>query len=65
MKLDFLNDLSCGKGISQREIKYSISTITLFFTRAFSEKYSERTEVFEKYLPSIGEIAFKDSDDIT
>ena len=50
--------------ISVREMKYSISTNNLYFMSAFSEKNSDNSSVFERYLPSIGEIAFNDEIDI-
>ena len=37
-QIDFLKDLNWGRGISQRAIKYSISTKILFLIRDFSEK---------------------------
>ena len=39
-------------------MKYSISTKTLYFISASSEKYSANLETLLRYLPSIGEMAF-------
>jgi len=41
-------------------MKYSISTKTLYFIRACSEKYFEKLLVLEWYLPSMGVIAFRE-----
>jgi hypothetical protein len=49
---------SCGKGISQSAIKYSISTHTRYLINASSEKYLESELVLLLYLPSIGDTAF-------
>ena len=40
-----------------RAMKYSTSTLTLYLMRAHSLKYSLRDDVFEEYLPSMGETA--------
>ena len=58
---NFEESKPCSSGISNSHklIKYSISTISLYFIKAFSEKNLFSSDVFEEYLPSIGEIAFK------
>ena len=56
---DWSKFFSSGISNSHRLIKYSISTTSLYFIKAFSEKNLFSSDVFEEYLPSIGEIAFK------
>ena len=53
------NSFNSGILNLHRLMKYSISTINLYFIKAFSEKNSLSSDVLEAYLPSIGEIAFK------
>ena len=40
------------------DMKYSISTETLYFISAASDKYAVNLETLLRYLPSIGEMAF-------
>ena len=54
-----LTSESCGRGISQSEMKYSTSIFTLYLIKAASEKYCAKSFVTLLYLPSIGEIAVK------
>ena len=54
-----MKSANCGKGISHKAIKYSISTFTLYFIKASSEKNGAKFATLLLYLPSIGEMAFK------
>ena len=48
-----------GNGICTKAMKYSISTLTRYLIKLYSEKYSEHPWTFDQYLPSTGEIAVK------
>src|SRR5690606_2610806 len=56
--------LSCGNGMLQSAIKYSISTKTRYLIKASSEKKGANSLTLFLYLPSIGEMAFSSDNDI-